>query len=319
MVCLISAATVKSLRAVRVNDAVIDHRGFVDDRRYMVVTPAPLPAYGEFLPSDATHRFLTQRQCPTLATVVATLTDQTLTCTSHAVPGKRDVCSTTPRADAPVYRATIWKDIVMVQDMGDEVAAFLQKVVDRDDAMPDEMKPNVRLVKQVRYDRRRTCPDFVPAAELSLLGGQTHSVALSDGYPLLVACEASLEELNRRIKKQRRQELPMSRFRPNIVISGTKPFEEDRWKVIRIGDTVLQLTDSCPRCKESCTDQTTGHVTKDPVDTLSTFRALNPKVKENVYFARNAVPSVGSVGRAITVGSRIEVLQWGEPVYKDGS
>jgi hypothetical protein len=31
----------------------------------------------------------------------------------------------------------------------------------------------------------------------------------------------------------------MARFRPNIVVTGPRPFEEDSWKVISIGGVVF--------------------------------------------------------------------------------
>jgi hypothetical protein len=152
-------------------------------------------------------------------------------------------------------------------------------------------------------------------------------VALSDGFPILIASEASLLELNRRLEVKGKPKLPMSRFRPNIVIGAAaaadgdtevlEPFEEDRWKVIRIGDVVFHVVKPCPRCKESCTDQLTGEVTSEPVATLREFRALDPSNSENVYFAQNAIPDVASAGKSIRIGDGVEVLQWGDPIYSD--
>lgn len=133
----------------------------------------------------------------------------------------------------------------------------------------------------------------------------------------LIASEASLEELNRRLKEKGKEALPMSRFRPNIVIKGTTPFMEDRMKVIQIGDAILYVVSSCPRCKESCTDQMTGIVTDEPVVTMRDFRCIAPQDPDSVFFAVNAIPAIGSVGKAIRVGDAVKVIQWGEPTYGD--
>jgi len=116
----------------------------------------------------------------------------------------------------------------------------------------------------------------------------------------------------------------MERFRPNIVIRSTggtqqqqqQPFVEDTWKTLQIGsDIILHVVSSCPRCKQSCTDQETGAVTAEPVETMSTFRQLSG---ENVYFAVNAIPSPGSVGKTIQVGDPVKVLETGKPVWSEG-
>ena len=110
----------------------------------------------------------------------------------------------------------------------------------------------------------------------------------------------------------------MTRFRPNIVIRGTVPFAEDRMKVIQIGDDgpLYHLVAGCPRCKESCTDQTMGVVTEEPLETFRDFRQMTDD-PQNLYFAVNAIPAPGSEGRVVRVGDRVKVLQWGESVWGD--
>lgn len=309
--------SVKSLRAVECDSAEIEERGFANDRRFMIVSDAPLPLTGEFGPSDATKRFLTQRQCPTLATVVADLQPGSLTLSSHVLPGVSVTIATTPAPNAARYLSKLWDDKVQVVDLGDEAATFLLQVLDKDADIPDEMKWGVRLVVQASDDERSSNAYFVPAAARSI-SGQTPAVALSDGFPILIACQASLDELNRRLVAKSKPPLPMSRFRPNIVIEGTEPFEEDYWKVIRIGDAVLHVVKGCPRCKESCTDQVTGVVTKEPLATMADFRALDKSNKDNLFFAQNVVPGLGAIGKRIAVGTQVEVLQRGQPVFEDG-
>jgi uncharacterized protein len=117
----------------------------------------------------------------------------------------------------------------------------------------------------------------------------------------------------------------MSRFRPNIVIRGFKrPFAEDEMKVIQVipqtnhasqPPILLHIVKGCPRCKESCTNQETGEVSDEPVETLRDFRALNEQNSEDLYFAQNAIIGINSYGSSIKVGDKIKVLQWGKPVF----
>jgi uncharacterized protein len=119
--------------------------------------------------------------------------------------------------------------------------------------------------------------------------------------------------VNRRLKAKGKAEIHMTNFRPNIIISGTIPFEEDNWKIIKIGDTILHLVKGCPRCKQSCTDQETGEVSDEPVATLGDFRSFDSsKNPEDAYFAQNAV----AFGTSVSVGATVKVIQRGDPVWE---
>lgn len=221
-----------------------------------------------------------------------------------------------PATNSAKYRATLWGDCVQVQDMGDIAASFLQRIFDQDTCVPDDLKAlKVRLVVQCPEDQRVADERYVPDAARGWLG-QAPVVALSDGFPILIANEKSLEELNRRLKENGKAPLSMRNFRPNIVVSGTEPFEEDRWKVIRIGNAIFHVVKGCPRCKQSCTNQTSGEVSEEPLETMAEFRALDSN-PSNVYFAQNVVPSPSAVGQSISVGDSVQVIEWGEPVWEE--
>lgn len=113
----------------------------------------------------------------------------------------------------------------------------------------------------------------------------------------------------------------MSRFRPNIVLKDVpKPFEEDSWKSIIIGNTWYHLTKACPRCKQSCTDQETGERFEEPLNTMAEFRKLGAKGCADVYFAMNAI--VGDISdktegseKNISIGEKVKVITTGETVW----
>ena len=60
---------IKSLRPVSLTSTSFDKHGLRSDRRLMIVRPNPTPSYGSFVNGEATHRFVTQRQCSKFATV----------------------------------------------------------------------------------------------------------------------------------------------------------------------------------------------------------------------------------------------------------
>ena len=212
--------------------------------------------------------------------------------------------------------------------MGNAAADFLVKHVrtslsnndndDDNDENNDTAMDKIRLVQIAPTDSRVCSDAYVPAHARTWWGG-IPKVALSDGFPILIAFEASLQELNRRLVARKEPPIDMSRFRPNLVIGNTKPFEEDYWKTIRIGHDgpVLHLVKGCPRCKQSCTDQQTGRVHEEPLRTLRDFRLHG----DEVYFAQNAIVdpsssvSSGDGGPVLTVGQTVTVLEKGQPVW----
>ncbi|MBK6341198.1 MAG: MOSC domain-containing protein [Flavobacteriales bacterium] len=113
--------------------------------------------------------------------------------------------------------------------------------------------------------------------------------SLSDGFPYLILSQASLDELNSRLVSP----LPMDRFRPNLMIAGGAPFQEDAWKSIAIGAARFNLVKPCARCVITTTDQRTGERGNEPLRTLAGYRHVNGKV----MFGMNAMGLAGDVVR----------------------
>ena len=103
----------------------------------------------------------------------------------------------------------------------------------------------------------------------------------SDGFPLLLVGQGSLDELNRRLPVP----VPMNRFRPNLVVSGIEPFAEDAWRGFQIGSVGMSVVKGCDRCTFTTIDQETGQKGAEPLRTLATFRKWDGKV----WFGQNVV------------------------------
>ena len=81
----------------------------------------------------------------------------------------------------------------------------------------------------------------------------------ADGFPLLIASESSLKVINSLLQKEGHPSIPMSRFRPNIVISGWEPFWEHKIKEIVIDNRIkIKLPKPCTRCIMTTIDQSLG-------------------------------------------------------------
>ena len=127
-----------------------------------------------------------------------------------------------------------------------------------------------------------------------------HRLRGTHATDLLLIGEASLAALNERLPHP----LPMDRFRPNVVVAGSAPFEEDAWRRIGLGDVPADVVKPCLRCAITRVDQATGvRGDGEPLRTLGTFR----KVKGGVSFGQNLVHAgTGTlrVGDAVSVRER---------------
>ncbi|UZE97726.1 MOSC domain-containing protein [Alkalimarinus alittae] len=124
-------------------------------------------------------------------------------------------------------------------------------------------------------------------------------VSFADGYPFLLTTEASLLELNERLDSP----VMMSRFRPNLVVSGCDAYEEDRWKRIRVGEIEFEIVKPCSRCIMTTIDESTLKYGKEPLKTLAGYR----RNEYGVCFGQNLVhKNLGT----LDVGAKVEILEW---------
>ena len=80
----------------------------------------------------------------------------------------------------------------------------------------------------------------------------------------------------------------MDRFRPNLVVSGCqRPYEEDDWKVYKIGQATLWSVKPCERCAVTTIDQRTLARGKEPLRTLGGYRRAPDG--NGVVFGQNVI------------------------------
>jgi uncharacterized protein YcbX len=122
--------------------------------------------------------------------------------------------------------------------------------------------------------------NFIRQVDLNF-ASPNNSTGFSDGFPVLVISESSLNDLNSRLEFP----VPMNRFRPNIVLSGTHAFQEDETRELILGETEFNLVKPCGRCIMTTINQSTAEKTAEPLKTLSLYRAFNNKI----LFGMNAL------------------------------
>jgi uncharacterized protein YcbX len=229
---------------------------------------------------DAGGKLLTQRQHPILATVAVALNDDTI----ELVAGKESLIFS-PSLDGKRIPVEVWDDATIAIDQGEELARWFENII----GFP------CRLVRQSPNEIRPVDPEYA--------GNSETPVSFADGYPILIANTASLNDLNDRLSEK----IPMGRFRPNIVIESDEPFIEGTWKTIRIGDVSYSLVKPCSRCLVTTIDQETGekHPTMEPLKTLATFR----KFPGGLMFGENIIPRQTGF---IQVGDSLDILEAAE-------
>ncbi|MFC5513974.1 MOSC domain-containing protein [Massilia jejuensis] len=234
---------IKSCAAMPVPEALATVSGLVargiHDREWMLV-------------SDE-GRFLTQRELPRMATIVPRVEDDALVVAAPGMPSLR--LPLAARAPAPTMRVQIWDDLVEAIDCGAASAAWFGRILDT----------RCRLV--------RFKPDAARPTSEKWTAGAPSSARFADAYPLLLIGAASLDDINARMRAAGRAPLPMDRFRPNLVVDGLAPFDEDYTASFDAGGIVIRPVKPCARCPIPAIDQATGIRGPDPLDILHTWRS----------------------------------------------
>jgi len=260
---------VKSCRGESLPSAVVEPWGLAGDRRWMVVDDAGEP--------------LTAREIPRMMVTTPELTAAGLRL-RH--PGRPDLEVATPRAtDRTVV--TLGRTTVAATLAADPAQAWFT----------DLLGVAARLVYLDDPTRRPTNPRLTEA---------TDRVSFADAYPLLLTNETSMAMLNDLIAAGPRAgegPLPMTRFRPNVVIRGACAWAEDGWRRLRIGAADFRVVKGCDRCVMTTVDPDTGATGKEPIATLARHRRWDGKT----WFGVNLVPDTPGV--RLAVGDPVEVLE----------
>ncbi|MBG56586.1 MAG: MOSC domain-containing protein [Deltaproteobacteria bacterium] len=253
---------VKSASEISLNNSILGERGLLNDRNWMVV--------------DNYSRFISQRSCPKMALLKPEIVGGTL---RLSAPGMEGLELPLFQKEGKTQMVEIWRDRCE--------ALFANKQPEK--WISDFLGKKCNFVFMPNQSDRQVEQKYAIGK---------NKVAFSDGFPLLLISESSLEDLNGRIDEK----ISMKRFRPNLVVKNTIPYQEDDWKSIRIGDCVLQLVKPCSRCVLTTVDPETGEKSgREPLKTLAKFRKLNGEI----IFGQNLIPS--SLG-TIEVGMKVEIL-----------
>ncbi|KAL4765841.1 MOSC domain-containing protein [Aspergillus foveolatus] len=308
---------IKSCRGFETKVAKQCMTGLDLDRRWMLV-------------DEKTHVFLTIRQIPEMTLINTALSEDGESLVLSVTPASSEKSETIsiPAHPSPAWLAEhtnlasdikIWDTITDGYVYGESVGInqLFSKFLNRPVVLVYK-GPTPRVLKGNGDPR---------------LLGRVQNTNFPDVLPVLVASQASIDELNERLKAQGHEEITIERFRPNIIIRGHKgdAWVEDSWKTVRIGSSstahagpggeksadgaglgeedclTYDIVARCGRCQVPNVDPETAQKHKtQPWDTMMSYRRVDEGLKYKPCFGMLGVPR--SEGE-IRVGMKFEVLE----------
>ncbi|MFT6262052.1 MAG: hypothetical protein ACJA0E_001178 [Bermanella sp.] len=257
---------IKSLGAVETSQFSNGPCGPLLDRRIMLI--------------DVNDKFITQRQVPLMSLIqvndLGTSLSLSFGSETITLPWP-DFCLKTES-----ILVNVWEDKVSAQLFSPDVSNWLSGILNK----------QTRLVYMDSSEHRQVDLEFTD------VGVQT---GFSDGFPFLLISQASIDFLSEKVG----YELSVKRFRPNIVIKGCEPFEEDSWLKITIGGTHFDLVKPCSRCIIPTINLQTAEKERAVMQAMLDYRKIN----KNVYVGQNLVYSSGlKQSGLLEVGNVLKVL-----------
>jgi hypothetical protein len=172
-------------------------------------------------------------------------------------------------SEGDVQPVLVWNDTIAAVTQGDVADAWFSNFL----GVPCRL---------MRFD-----PEHLRLASAQYTGAHAAPYKFADAFPYLVTSRGSLEDLNLRLAGQGAAAVVGERFRPNVVLEGVDPYEEDYVRTLRIdaAGATLQVVKPCARCTVPGVDPTTGIFDPAVTDLLAAYRGR----PAGVMFGVNAI------------------------------
>ncbi len=256
---------VKSLSGIQLKQAEVSSAGLSEDRTWMLI--------------DDQSVFISQRKVPLLARIsVQQLKPQQWLINS---PAMSQLIIDSSQISEELTTARLWKDQCSVIVAKPPVNRWFSQFLEQP----------VRLVYYDFQNPRKTDPCYSKPKD---------TVSFADGFPLLLASQSSLDDLNTRLENP----VTMTSFRPNVVINSSIAYQEDHWKKIQIGQVAFDVVKPCQRCVLTTVNPVTGVKRADgePLRALSQYR----RGEHGVTFGMNLIPRTPG---SISLNDKVTILE----------
>ncbi|GAA3450388.1 MOSC domain-containing protein [Dactylosporangium matsuzakiense] len=258
---------IKSCYRVEADTAEVEPWGLAGDRRWIVV--------------DEAAKLMTQRHWPALGRIRPRYTGSGLVLEAAGLEPVDVPYPVVGRGEGEVEHFREW---IAATSAGDVADAWVSRVLGR---------PG-RLFHLDDPTRRAVDPEYGTAGD---------RVSFADGYPVLLANDASLRAVNDWLAEDGDEPVTMTRFRPNVVVSGAPAWAEDDWigRRVVIGDVTFRVPKHCERCVLTTVDPETGEKGRQPLRVLGKHR----RFASGLLFAVNLIPD--GPGK-IAIGDEVTIL-----------
>jgi uncharacterized protein YcbX len=259
----------KSARRLELTHSQVSPLGLEYDRHWMLV--------------DENNRFISARLHPQLLMLSVEVSGAGFIATYPGLPG---IYVRYPKMNADKVKANIWKDEVTVLDAGEKAAQWFSQMLEKPCRLVWSSLDSARLIKPGKF------PELVIPAD-------RRQLAFTDAMPILLTNTASLAALNQQLSRP----VNMHRFRPNLVVNGELPWEEEHWPLIQIGELRLQATKTCVRCVMTTYDMENGD--RDPHnEPLKTLTEIHNEPQREAIFGMQFVALNSAV---VKLGDRVKI------------
>ena len=256
---------IKSCYRVEADLAEVEPWGLAGDRRWLVV--------------DEQAKLITQREWPAMGRIRPHYNDQGLVLRAAGADLLEVPLPSGGTADVKDFRQSI-----AATSAGDVADRWVSQVIER----------TAHLFYLDDPTRRPVNPEF---------GNPEDRVSFADGYPVLLANEASLRAVNDWLAEDEEEPIAITRFRPNVVVGGAPAWAEDDWigRRIVIGNVAFRVPKPCERCVLTTIDPETGEKGRQPLRVLGKYR----RFPGGLMFGVNLIPDARG---KIAIGDEIKVL-----------
>jgi len=237
---------IKSTFGLELTHSLVESIGLKYDRNFAII--------------DANNKVITGRENPNLLKIVAEVTSTQLTLKADGITAILNLGDSLTKSDTTV---TLFKDLVNVKVVDDEINTWISSVIG---------EPS-RLVLFGADNGRKMKPKY--------FGKENDFIAFSDVSAIHLITKESLDDLNSKLEKP----TTINCFRPNIVVRNCKPYEEESWSSVTIGDCIFDVVIHTERCSFITINPKTRErdINQEPLRTLANNKRGNKKVNFGIY------------------------------------
>ncbi|KAH7081596.1 MOSC domain-containing protein [Paraphoma chrysanthemicola] len=312
---------VKSLRGVKVTEALGTPQGFKHDRTFMLIKSTPEgpknmavsrePEMTQFLqeihgyndPDGSlriTFRAYGDKSKESSITVpllpdVSKLESYEVTMHGSPTPAFR-----MPQSYNEWFTSCFGYDVTFIY-LGANTRAVLFQ-----DMQPIEPDPLTRFLR----DKIPFTRNYVDSL-MGLTQSTQWRISFADCAPYLIVSQTSLDDVSSRLPEG--TEMDVEKFRPNIVIKGAfEAYQEDYWGKVTINNDVeITMAHNCVRCKSINIDYETGKPgvgpSGDVLKKLQKDRRIDIGAKWSPVFGRYSFWDKRKGPKVVKVGDRVNV------------